>query len=388
MYKMTYATVEIMGGLGNQLFQIFTLIAYCFQHKTAFYFSDKPIQHGQRKKVYWSTLLKTLEPFTRGVSTPRTPPGGKPPTPPIGGKVEEQTNEAPNEILNPHRGAWGVQSPNEKLNPHGGVRGVLTPRVIAEQNFHYQALPSPPENQDVALFGYFQSYKYFEDHQCDIFRIIKLRDSQATVRAKYPYNYAKTLAVHFRVGDYVNLPNHHPIMTLEYYTQALKQFLKDMPEHKLLSSSGRESALCETLHQAQQAQQAQQAHACTWNILYFCEQNDQVFVDTHFIKPLQQHPELMGKFTFQCIDHTLEDWTQMLVMSLCKHHIIANSTFSWWGAFLANDSTNANDSANANDSTNESSSSSKVYYPSTWFGPAMTNKNLADLFPSDWRKIN
>ena len=259
------------------------------------------------------------------------------------------------------------------MQPPKGARGVLTP--LAEQNFHYQALPPPPENQDVALFGYFQSYKYFEDHQCDIFRILKVRDSQATVRAQYPYNYAKTLAVHFRVGDYVALPNHHPLMTLEYYTQALKRFLKDMPEHKLSSStSGRESALCETLHQAQQAQ------PCTWNILYFCEQNDQVFVDTHFIQPLQQHPELMGKFTFQCIDHTLEDWTQMLVMSLCKHHIIANSTFSWWGAFFANDSANANAS-----STN---ARSQVYYPSTWFGPAMGQKNTADLFPPDWRKIN
>ena len=59
----------------------------------------------------------------------------------------------------------------------------------------------------------------------------------------------------------------------------------------------------------------------------------------------------------------------MISMSLCQHNIIANSSFSWWGAYL-------NDNANI------------VYYPDVWFGPAQNNKNITDLYPYNWKRIN
>jgi hypothetical protein len=62
---------------------------------------------------------------------------------------------------------------------------------------------------------------------------------------------------------------------------------------------------------------------------------------------------------------------QMLCMSLCKNNIIANSTFSWWGAFLNNNKIK------------------NIIYPSTWFGPGISipPESLLDLFPSNWLKI-
>ena len=318
---MQHTTVEIMGGLGNQLFQIFALLAYALKYKTPFYFSAEPIHHGQRKRTYWETpLLQSLRPFVK--KSNQTPPPAQ---------------------------------------------------ILTEQGFHYQALPYY-EQAHVKLFGYFQSYKYFEDQQANICKLIRLKETQAHIKTKTQYDYTKTLAVHFRVGDYVQLPNHHPLMTLEYYTQALRKFIQAQA-------------------QAEQTQAQAQQHQ-PWPILYFCEQNDQPYVETQFIQKLQAQPEFQGKFTFQCIDHQLADWEQMIVMSLCPHQIIANSTFSWWGAYLGGHPPRP-PCSRSDDYTSASAQahrgawgvSPQVYYPSTWFGPAMGYKNMTDLFPPHWQQI-
>jgi hypothetical protein len=70
---MPFTTIEILGGLGNQLFQIFALLAYSLRHRTPFYFSTDPIQYGQRKQTYWQTpFLKTLKAFVKPPPTAPT----------------------------------------------------------------------------------------------------------------------------------------------------------------------------------------------------------------------------------------------------------------------------------------------------------------------------
>ena len=54
-------------------------------------------------------------------------------------------------------------------------------------------------------------------------------------------------------------------------------------------------------------------------------------------------------------------------MSQCKDFIIANSTFSWWGAWLAN--------------------KGKVIAPKKWFGPNNSHLNIKDLYPEHWEII-
>jgi hypothetical protein len=59
----------------------------------------------------------------------------------------------------------------------------------------------------------------------------------------------------------------------------------------------------------------------------------------------------------------------MLLMSLCHHNIIANSSFSWWSAYF------------------NSWEDKIVCYPSVWFGEVAKN-NTKDLCPPEWVKIN
>jgi len=65
----------------------------------------------------------------------------------------------------------------------------------------------------------------------------------------------------------------------------------------------------------------------------------------------------------------MADWEEMVLMSCCHDHIISNSSFSWWGAYL------------------NPSPTKRVVYPSTWFGPALTDHHTHDLCPPDWVRM-
>ena len=56
--------------------------------------------------------------------------------------------------------------------------------------------------------------------------------------------------------------------------------------------------------------------------------------DEEYVKDTIRKLEEECKVTFVSSKYGLSDWEEMLLMSLCKHHIIANSTFSWWGAWM------------------------------------------------------
>jgi hypothetical protein len=61
---MVKLTVNLMGGLGNQLFQIFTVLAYALKNGLQFEFQDcKELPIGTVRPTYWDTLLKELQPF-------------------------------------------------------------------------------------------------------------------------------------------------------------------------------------------------------------------------------------------------------------------------------------------------------------------------------------
>ena len=267
------STVHIMGGIGNQLFQIFALLSYSLTYKIPFHLEHTPVVRKDRP-FYWDTFLKSLKQF---------------------------------------------------LKPVTGIA------IFNETQFHYLEIPHVP--YPIKLFGYFQSYKYFHSNKDNIERFIKLEQQQNNYKESYNFN--NIVSLHFRIGDYINLQNHHPIMTIDYYKNALESLISKTSKNH-------------------------------WTVLYFCEEQDINMVNNIIIKLKQFFPELI----FTKIDSKYVDWEQMLIMSLCQHNIIANSSFSWWGAYF-----------NPN-------KDKKVFYPSVWFGPAQGNKNTDDLFLPEWTKIN
>lgn len=140
--------------------------------------------------------------------------------------------------------------------------------------------------------------------------------------------------MHFRLGDYKKLQDFHPLATYAFYENSLKNIQNKNPTQK-------------------------------FNVLYFCEDQDHNEVIESIDKLINQFPN----YTFSRCECTLQDWEQLLLMSVCHHNIIANSTFSWWGAYF------------------NSHPDKIVCYPSIWFGPT-ANINTKDLCPPEWVKIN
>jgi hypothetical protein len=290
----------IMGGLGNQLFQVFTIMALSLKLKRSFIFPNKKLGGDKRQDVYWDTLFAELKKDT-------------------------------------------FDTPIHKLRLP----------MYKETTFHYNdeihrhPLVTNPLN-GVALFGYFQSYKYFEKETNQIIKYMKLQEKKQNMRKlltricgnKY------TISLHFRLGDYKSLTHHYTPLGLDYYENSILNILN------VLNTLGSQPISQDTI-------------SSDHNVLYFCEDNDLAEVEPNINQLRSRFPSIV----FQRAPNNIEDWQSMLLMSCCDHNIIANSTFSWWSAYL---NTNPN---------------KIVCYPDNWFGPALPTHNTNDLCPPSWRKI-
>ena len=211
--------------------------------------------------------------------------------------------------------------------------------IYNEIGFHYNELPNYNRNIEILINGYFQSYKYFENYFNDIKKIINLDSIKENIKNKYNNIIINnSISIHFRLGDYKNIQNFHPILNREYYDKCL-QYIIDNDNNDNIKK---------------------------YTVLFFCESEDNDTVFNH----IEYFRNKYSLIDFIKVDDSILDWEQLIIISLCNHNIIANSSYSWWGAYI-------------NDNKEKI-----VCYPSIWFGPELEKNNTNDLFPNNWIKIN
>ena len=171
----------------------------------------------------------------------------------------------------------------------------------------------------VNLVGYFQSEKYFKHIENEVRQDFTFKDYIIEPCKDMISGVDNPISLHIRRGDFlINSGNHHNL-ELDYYEKALNYFDTDLSV--IIFSDDPE----------------------------WCKEQD-IFSSDRFL-----------------VAEGNTSYVDLCLMTLCKYHIIANSTFSWWGAWLAD--------------------SEKVIAPKKWFGPNNAHLNTNDLYPDSWQIV-
>ena len=179
--------------------------------------------------------------------------------------------------------------------------------------------------------GYWQSENYFNSIEKIIREHFKFKPtlSEKNLRLKKRIENSNSVSLHIRRGDYVNNASAyktHGLCSIEYYNRAIDEIKRQVKDP-----------------------------------IFFIFSDD---------------PEWVKSTDFGIINFEIIDWNignlsyiDMQMMNCCKHNIIANSSFSWWGAWL------------------NSNSKKIVISPKKWFANDVLNEQAKNIVPNSWIKI-
>lgn len=183
--------------------------------------------------------------------------------------------------------------------------------------------------KNLYLDGYFQSEKFFIKYRKDILKEFTLKKDLETKEYRKVSEMIKSnkdsISIHIRRGDYVTdakTAKHHGVLGIEYYKQALEMFNT---------------------------------------------QKSYIYIFSDDIDWVKNNFAFLPKNTYFVSKHKFNPAQEIVLMSLCKHNIIANSSFSWWGAWL-----------------NENKDK-KVIAPKKWTQTLLSINT--SITPKDWYRI-
>jgi glycosyltransferase involved in cell wall biosynthesis len=179
--------------------------------------------------------------------------------------------------------------PNQGKNVNTYINNVFAkiafdnkPPTTNMYNWESMAYKQIPYTPNVKLGGHYQSYKYF-DHNRDYIRDLFWNKSVVYELDCHYHNTINTTAVHVRRGDYKKFPEHHPMLSKNYYEQLANN--TDCDQIYVFSDD-----------------------------IDWCKTNLKFKVPVQYIKD--------------------EDYNELYLMASCRNIIISNSSFGWWAAYL------------------------------------------------------
>jgi hypothetical protein len=299
-------TVSLIGGLGNQMFQYAAGKALAERHGVGLALD----LNGFRNYALRSFLLDRLR-------VPETE---------LSSVFDTGAEKPPNHFV---RSLW-KQRIDRVLERVGLPKVAPSANHYCEPHFHYDPAFEGLGPQ-TSLFGYFQSERYFtsiaESLRGWFFPREPFGVAAAVMRERID-RCPLPVSIHIRRGDYLDpgTAEFHGILGESYYRQALNRI---------------ETVLGEGI-----------------DFFVFSDDSgaaDQVlnFVPKSRLNHVRGDPE--------------RPWEDMALMAHCRHHVTANSSFSWWGAWL------------------NRSPDKVVVAPRAWFAAAELKKHsTADLYPPGW----
>ncbi len=178
------------------------------------------------------------------------------------------------------------------------------------------------------LDGFWQSYKYFDQATDTLRQDFSLKEPLEMLQPALIAEVTKagTVSLHIRRTDYVSSKKHAQtfgVLSLEYYARAVAKIAELVPQPT-----------------------------------FYIFTDDPTWVKQHLSLPYPLH---------FVADYNLPDYQELILMSKCRHQIIANSSFSWWGAWL------------------NPRIDKIVIAPTWWFKTGIPKIN--DIIPPSWIKI-